>query len=63
DAWCGLHVPAIGPFDSSLPAVAMAELLIAEVAVLLQEVATDRIDRTEKMWADTNTFYDESDPG
>lgn len=63
DAWCGLHVPAIGPFDSSLPAVAMAELLIAEVAVLLQDVATDRIDRTEKMWADTNTFYDENAPG
>lgn len=63
DAWCGLHVPAIGPFDSSLPAVAMSELLIAEVAVLLQEVATDRIDRTEKMWADTNTFYDENAPG
>lgn len=63
DAWCGLHVPAIGPFDSSLPAVAMAELLIAEVAILLQDVATDRIDRTEKMWADTNTFYDENAPG
>ena len=63
DSWCGLHVPAIGPFDSSLPEVAMAELLVAEVAVLLQEVASDRIDRTERMWADTNTFYDENAPG
>jgi len=62
DAWCGLHVPAIGPFDSSLPAVAMAELLIAEVAVQLQDLATERIDRTEKMWADTGTFYDETAP-
>jgi DNA-binding MurR/RpiR family transcriptional regulator len=63
DTWCGLHVPAIGPFDSSLPAVAMAELLIAEVAGQLQEVATERIDRTESMWADTGTFYDENAPG
>jgi DNA-binding MurR/RpiR family transcriptional regulator len=62
DTWCGLHVPAIGPFDSSLPAVAMAELLIAEVAGQLQEVATERIDRTETMWADTGTFYDENAP-
>jgi DNA-binding MurR/RpiR family transcriptional regulator len=63
DVWCGLHVPAIGPFDSSLPAVAMAELLVAEVAGQLQELATERIDRTESMWADTGTFYDENAPG
>ena len=57
--WCELHVPAIGPFDSSIPAVAMAELLVAETAGHLHEAATERIDRTESMWAATNTFFGE----
>ncbi len=55
-----LDVPAIGPFDSSLPAVALAELLTAEVAAQLQGVATDRIDRTEMLWAATDTFHADS---
>ena len=63
DVWCEVQVPAIGPFDSSLPAVAIAELLVAEVAGQLQEAATERIDRTEGMWAATGTFYDENAPG
>jgi DNA-binding MurR/RpiR family transcriptional regulator len=63
DVWCELHVPAIGPFDSSLPAVALAELLVAEVAGQLHDVATKRIDRTESMWEATGTFYDENAPG
>ena len=29
--WCQLAVPAAGPFDSSVPAVAAAELLVAQV--------------------------------
>jgi DNA-binding MurR/RpiR family transcriptional regulator len=55
-----LYVPAIGPFDSSLPAVAMAELLVAEVASQLRDVVTERIDRTEKLWAATQTFFTEN---
>jgi DNA-binding MurR/RpiR family transcriptional regulator len=58
DLWCAVDVPAIGPFDSSLPAVALAELLVMEVAKRLQEGATARIDRTEDMWAATETFYE-----
>jgi DNA-binding MurR/RpiR family transcriptional regulator len=60
DLWCELYVPAIGPFDSSLSTVAMAELLVAEVSGRLQDVATERIDQTERMWEDTGTFYDEN---
>ena len=63
DVWCELHVPAIGPFDSSLSAVAMAELLVAEVAGQLHDEATERIDRTEGMWAATATFFDGDGPG
>ena len=54
--WCQLKVPAIGPFDSSLPAVAVAELMVAEVARQLREPAQQRIDRTEAMWEDIGTF-------
>jgi DNA-binding MurR/RpiR family transcriptional regulator len=56
DTWCELRVPAIGPFDSSVPAVAMAELLVAHVATRLHEEAKERIDRTEEIWAATETF-------
>lgn len=55
-AWVGLEVPAVGPFDSSLPAVTAAELLVAYVARTLHTQATERIDRTENMWAATETF-------
>lgn len=57
DLWCAVEVPAIGPFDSSLPAVALAELLVMQVATQQQAGATARIDRTEEMWAATDTFY------
>ncbi|MDP2349987.1 MAG: MurR/RpiR family transcriptional regulator [Chloroflexota bacterium] len=56
-SWVEIYVPAIGPFDSSLPAVAMAELLVAEVAGLLHDEVTGRIDRTEELWAATQTFH------
>ena len=58
-SWVGLYVPAIGPFDSSLPAVAIAELLAAEVARQSPDMVTGRIDRTEELWAATQTFYAE----
>ena len=56
DNWCALKIPAIGPFDSSLPAVATAEILVALVATELEGEARDRIDRTEALWEATNTF-------
>jgi DNA-binding MurR/RpiR family transcriptional regulator len=56
DTWCEIEVPAIGPFDSSVPAVAIAELLVARVARDLQHEATARIDRIETLWEQTGVF-------
>lgn len=56
DVWCEIEVPAVGPFDSSVPAVAMAELLVAKVAKELQQDATARIDRIEALWEKTEAF-------
>lgn len=56
DTWCELTVPAIGPLDSSVPAVAIAELLVAQVAYELHDEATGRIDRIEALWEETETF-------
>jgi len=56
DAWCEIEVPAIGPFDSSVPAVAIAELLVARVARELHDEATARIDRIEALWEATEVF-------
>jgi len=56
DAWCEIEVPAVGPFDSSVPAVAVAELLVARVAKMLQQDATARIDRIEALWEKTEAF-------
>lgn len=55
--WCELEVPGIGPFDTSVPAVAVAELLVAHVARELRDEARERIDRTEAMWDSTDTFH------
>lgn len=56
DTWSQIKVPAVGPFDSSVPIVAMCELLVAQVARELQDAATDRIDRIEALWDQTETF-------
>lgn len=56
DICCELRIPAIGPFDSSVPVVAMAEFLVARVAEQLHEDAIERIDRTEEIWAAADTF-------
>jgi DNA-binding MurR/RpiR family transcriptional regulator len=56
--WCGLNVPPVGPFDSSVPAVIAAELLVAHVTRELGDVARERIDRLEVMWQATGTFLD-----
>jgi DNA-binding MurR/RpiR family transcriptional regulator len=56
DTWCEIEVPAIGPFDSSIPVVAIAELLVSRVARDLQQEATARIDRIEALWEETEIF-------
>jgi len=57
DSWCALKVPGVGPFDSSLPAVLAAELLVVEVAGELGPKIHDRIDRLEQLWNKTETFH------
>ena len=58
DRWCELDVPAVGPFDSSLPAVLASELLVLEVAEALGSSVRERIDRLERLWEQTQTFHD-----
>jgi len=56
DTWCQIEVPPIGPFDSSVSVVTMCELLVAQVARDLHDDATDRIDRIEALWEETEVF-------
>lgn len=56
DHWLGVDVAAVGPFDSVLPVVAVAELLIAETARLLRERASERLDRIERLWTEGRVF-------
>lgn len=56
DTWCEISVPAIGPFDSSVPVVAIAELLVANVTKALQGKAKTRIDRIETLWDEADVF-------
>mgnify|MGYP006283487075 CR=1 FL=1 len=57
-AWCGLRIPAVGPFDSAVPVVLAAELIVAEVVRQLGDVARDRIDQLESLWEATGTFLE-----
>ena len=56
DTWSQIKVPAIGPFDSSIPVVALCELLVAQVTKELHEDATNRIDRIESLWERSEAF-------
>ncbi len=58
--WWELRIPAVGPFDSSVPAVIAAELIVAEVVSQLGDEARERIDRLEALWQATGTFLDYS---
>jgi len=53
---CELKIPAVGPFDSSVPAVIAAELIVAQVVSELRDEARDRIDRLEVFWQATGMF-------
>jgi DNA-binding MurR/RpiR family transcriptional regulator len=56
DALIELTIPAVGPFDSSVLTVALAELVVAEVALIDRSSVQERIDRTEELWEATATF-------
>ena len=51
-----VKIPAVGPFDSSVPAVIAAELLVAQVVKQREEESRDRIDKLESFWQATDTF-------
>ena len=54
--WFGVTIPAVGPFDSSVPAVITAEMIVAEVVRQIGDRARDRIDQLEALWESTGTF-------
>lgn len=54
--WCGIVVPPVGPFDSAVPTVAVAEVLIARVATRLGDDAAGRLDAVEQRWANDRIF-------
>jgi DNA-binding MurR/RpiR family transcriptional regulator len=56
--WCALTIPAVGPFDSSLPAVLAAELIVKRVAEELGKASRERIDRLERLWRKTGTYLE-----
>lgn len=56
--WCELDIPAVGPFDSSLPAVLAAELIVLEVVENLGSSVHPRIDRLEQLWERIGTYHD-----
>ena len=53
---CELDTLAVGPFDSSVPAVIVAEILVSQVVNELGDKARERIDRLETLWQATDTF-------
>ena len=56
DVWSQINIPAVGPFDSSIPVVALCELLVAQITKELREDATNRIDRIEALWERSDAF-------
>ena len=58
NVWIPIDVHAVGPFDSSLATVTLAELVLADVARQLDVAATERLDRAEALWALHQVFVD-----
>jgi len=53
-----VRADAIGPFDSHVGTLAMANLLTAAVAARLRDTASERLDRIETAWHDTGALID-----
>lgn len=56
DIRCDVGVPAIGPFDSAIPVVVVAELVTAAVARAARTGATRRLEAAEATWAELDVF-------
>jgi DNA-binding MurR/RpiR family transcriptional regulator len=53
-----LAAASTGPFDSHLGTLAVLDLLVAEVARRVRDVATDRLDRLESTWRSSGALGD-----
>ena len=56
DLRCDVTVPAVGPFDSAVPVVVVAELVTAAVARAAPSRATRRLEAAESEWSDFDVF-------
>ena len=56
DIRCDVRVPAIGPFDSAVPVVVVAELVTAAVARAAPAGSTRRLEAAETTWAELDVF-------
>lgn len=56
--WFQLRIPAVGPFDSAVPAVLTSELITARVVRVLGKKARARIDHLEALWQEMGTFLE-----
>lgn len=54
--WVGVSIPSIGPFDSAVPTIAVAEVVVALVAERRGENATRRLDAVERQWDRDRVF-------
>jgi DNA-binding MurR/RpiR family transcriptional regulator len=54
-----VQADAVGPFDSHVGTLALADLLVAAVAERLREHASHRLDRAERTWRDHGMLVDE----
>jgi DNA-binding MurR/RpiR family transcriptional regulator len=54
-----LAADGVGPFDSYVGALAIANVLVAEVAARLSDSATAHLDRVEAAWNDLGALVDE----
>lgn len=64
--WCSVVVPSVGPFDSAVPTIAVAEVIIARIAAYLGSVATRRLHAVEQHWERDRMFlprHDGRNPG
>jgi DNA-binding MurR/RpiR family transcriptional regulator len=57
-----VRAEAIGPFDSHVGTLALANVLTAAVAARLRETATERLDRIETAWQETGALVDDARP-
>lgn len=54
-----VHADAVGPFDSHVGTLALADLVVASVASRLRGSAVERLDRAEAAWSEASLLLDD----